>query len=316
MAAISYILWRMQDRSITDTHSTNADLISRVCAYVEAQNGWGESVETNISGLAVYAVTEPTSFECFLYQSVICLILQGSKETLLGEQSVKYGAGKTLIISHDIHVCSRVTEASIDEPYVALVVAADLGIVRDLEIELGDADQEEESAVAFDVSDTSLELLAAIHRYFSLLEDASDARVLGPLLLKEIHYRLLTTSHGGMLRRLIRQNSHASRIAAVIDHIRRHFAEPLVIADLADVAGMSVSSFHEHFKSITATTPLQYQKDLRLFEARRLLTSGQHSVSATAYEVGYESATQFSREYTRRFGGPPRNDIPTNGSGA
>lgn len=300
----------MQDPSLT-----NADLISRVCAHVDSQNEWGESVETTIPGLAVYAVKEPTSFECFLYQSVICLILQGSKETLLGEKSLKYGAGKTLVISHELHVDSRVTEASIDAPYVALVVAVDLSMVRDLEMELADPGLDQESANAFEVSETSPELLAAVHRYFSLLDDESEARVLGPLLLKEIHYRLLTTSHSNMLRRLIRQSSHASRIASVIDHIRRCFAEPLVIADLADVAGMSVSSFHEHFKSITATTPLQFQKDLRLFEARRLLTSGQHTVSAAAYEVGYESATQFSREYTRRFGVSPRHDIPPNANG-
>lgn len=304
------MMWDMLDTSLT-----NADLISRVCTYVDAQNGWGESVETIIPGLAVYAVTEPTSFECFLYQSVICLILQGSKETLLGKTSFKYGAGKTLIISHELHAESRVTEASNDVPYVALVVAVDLSMVRDLEMAMGNPGVDQESAKAFDVSDTSPDLLAAVHRYFSLLDDSADAQVLGPLLLKEIHYRLLTTSHGNMLRRLIRQSSHASRIATVIDHIRRHFAEPLIIADLADVAGMSVSSFHEHFKSITATTPLQYQKDLRLFEARRLLTSGQHTVSATAYAVGYESATQFSREYTRRFGVSPRQDIPPNANG-
>lgn len=128
---------------------TNDDLISHVCAYVDAQNGRGESVETTIPGLAVYAVTEPTSFECFLYQSVICLILQGSKETLLGEESLKYGAGKTLIISHELHVDSRVTEASIDAPYVALVVAVDLSMVRDLETELGDLGPEQESATKF-----------------------------------------------------------------------------------------------------------------------------------------------------------------------
>ena len=140
------------------------------------------------------------------------------------------------------------------------------------------------------------------------LHTPAEAKVLGPLILKEMHFRLLTAPHGGMLRNLIQRNSHASRITRAIAYIRQDFANPLAVADLADDAGMSASSFHQHFKSITAMTPLQYQKDLRLMEARRLLMSGQFSVSTTAYEVGYESPTQFSREYSRKFGVSPRRD--------
>jgi AraC-like DNA-binding protein len=130
-----------------------------------------------------------------------------------------------------------------------------------------------------------------------------------PLIRKELHFRLLLAPHGAMLRQLVSHDSHASCIARAIERIRESFRAPLAVPELAQAAGMSPSSFHKHFKTITETTPLQYQKDLRLLEARRLLQEGHHSVSETAFEVGYESPTQFSREYARKFGASPRNDI-------
>ncbi|MBK7400694.1 MAG: helix-turn-helix domain-containing protein [Myxococcales bacterium] len=132
--------------------------------------------------------------------------------------------------------------------------------------------------------------------------------MLGPLVLKEIHYRLLVAPFGGMLRRLLRHDSQASAIARAIGHIRGDIRSPLAIPELARRVGMSTSSFHQHFKTITSTTPLQYQKELRLLEARRLLAGGA-SVTATAFEIGYESPSQFSREYARKFGVPPSQDI-------
>lgn len=148
-----------------------------------------------------------------------------------------------------------------------------------------------------------------MHRYLALADSPTDAKVLGPLTSKEIHYRLLMAPFGGMLRSLIRHDSNASTIARAIGHIRTNILEPIAIPDLARQCGMSVSSFHNHFKMITSTTPLQYQKELRLLEARRLLKAGGASVTTTAYGVGYESPSQFSREYTRKFGASPSQDL-------
>ena len=150
--------------------------------------------------------------------------------------------------------------------------------------------------------------LDPLERYLALMNRPLDARVLGPSLLREIHYRLLSSPIGGMLRNLLAVDSHASRIAKAIVQMRKGFRSPLAVADLARTAGMSASSFHDHFRSVTGTTPLQYVKELRLIEARRLLSDESCSVSAAAYCVGYESPTHFSRDYSRKFGCPPSQD--------
>jgi len=287
---------------------TEHALIAKATAFVEEQGQWGQPIETGLPGLAVYASRGPTDLECIQYEPVACLILQGGKETNLGDRTYAYRAGASLIVSHDVQVYARVTEASHEAPYVALILILDLDIVRSLYGEVSDSEIAEAQATSIDVCETDSGLYDAMSRYFALLDTPAEAKVLGPLILKEMHFRLLTAPHGGMLRNLIQRNSHASRITRAIAYIRQDFANPLAVADLADDAGMSASSFHEHFKSITATTPLQYQKDLRLMEARRLLMSGQFSVSTTAYEVGYESPTQFSHEYSRKFGVSPRRD--------
>lgn len=163
-------------------------------------------------------------------------------------------------------------------------------------------------ARALEVHRADSQLLDAMGRYLALAESELDARVLGPLLVKEIHYRLLVAPFGQMLRRLLRRDSHASSIARAIATLRRDFRSPMVVEELARAVGMSVSSFHKHFKEVTASSPLQYQKGLRLLEARRLLIAGTASVTTAAFEVGYESPTQFSREYARKFGRPPSKE--------
>jgi AraC-like DNA-binding protein len=251
---------------------------------------------------------KPTSLEATVYEPVVCLILQGRKETTLGGRTVGFGPGESLIVSHDLPVVSQVTKASPDRPYVAMIVRLDLGILRGLYDQVGHAGLNDERARSLDVRTTDSRLMDALARYLSLVDDPLAAEVLGPGLLREIHFRLLTAPHGAMLRRLLRHDSHASNVARAIEQIRRRFRESLVVPELARSVGMSSSAFHKHFKSVTETTPLQYQKELRLFEARRLLSSENYSVSSAAYEVGYESPTQFSREYARKFGVSPRRD--------
>jgi AraC-like DNA-binding protein len=152
-------------------------------------------------------------------------------------------------------------------------------------------------------------LLDALGRYLGLIESSTDAKVLGPMISREIHYRLLMDPVGGMLRSLISYDSHSALVSRAITIIRRDFRSSIVVADLAREMGMSVSSFHRHFKAVTSLSPLQYQKELRLLEARRLLSAGATSVSTTAFEVGYESLSQFSREYSRKFKKSPAHDL-------
>lgn len=242
--------------------------------------------------------------EATVYQPVMCLILRGRKQVTLGDETLSFGAGECLLVSHDLPVRSRITAA----PYTALVFEVDVAAVRTLYDEVPDVARESEIARAAETHRASDELLDALSRYVEVAGSPRDARVLAPLVAREIHYRLLTAPFGGMLRSLLFHDSAASAVARAIGHIREDLRAPITVPELARRVGMSASSFHKHFRSVTATTPLQYQKELRLVEARRLLRSGAASVTSAAFGVGYESPSQFSREYARKFGVPPSRE--------
>lgn len=264
---------------------------------------------TGIEGLFALCSHEPSTLEATLYEPVVCLILQGRKEIWLGDRRASFGQGDSLIVSHHLPVVSRIVEASTRHPYVALVLTVDMTIIRSLYEEVGAAEFDAAQAQALDGGATDTDLVLAMGRLFGLVNRPLEAKVMAPLLRRELHFRLLLARHGGMLRQLLRHESAASRITKAISRIRQDFRTQISVPDLARTAGMSASSFHEHFRTLTATTPLQYQKDLRLIEARRLLIDDTRSVSNVAFEVGYESPTQFSREYSRKFGASPRKDL-------
>lgn len=282
------------------------DQVQNLLAYTSEN---GKNLATPLPGLTVLRETHTTALEATLYEPTACLILQGSKETIIGDTVLRFGAGQSLIISHDLPVVSRITEASAARPYIALVFALDLGILRDLYARVGETELETEQVSSAAVNYTDEALIDAFSRYVALTEAPLEANILGPLIRTEIHFRLLVAPHGGMLRRLLLHGSHESSISRVITQIRQAYKRPLLVPELAKMAGMSASAFHKHFKTITATTPLQYQKNLRLMEARRLLLAEGYSVTTAAFEVGYESVTQFSREYARKFGASPRHDL-------
>lgn len=287
---------------------TLQDLARNVDQFVGDHADTVKGRETPIAGLFVHRQTKPSPFEATVYNPVICLNLQGRKEVTCGDRTLAFGTGQSLIVSHDVPVMARVTEASPQHPYLAIIVALDIAIIRSLCDEVGETALDRRQAGTLTAGATDIRLVEAIARYFALTGDPLEAKVMQPLILREIHFRLLTAGHGGMLRQLTQRDSHASRISRAIGRIRTGYRAPLAVATLAEEASMSPSSFHQYFKQVTGTTPLQYQKDLRLMEARRLIAMDGLSVSSAAYEVGYESATQFSREYSRKFGGPPRND--------
>jgi len=270
----------------------------------ETENGHQQASQP-IDGLLLLRQDSPSSFGASLYEPVLCLILQGRKQVSIGEQTLSFGPGECLLVSHDLPVCSRITRA----PYLALVFKVDVAAIRALYDEVAESAPDSERARAAETHRADPGLLDALRRYLALADSPTNAKILGPLTSKEIHYRLLMAPFGGMLRRLIRHDSNASAIARAIGHIRSDIRSPIAIPDLARRVGMSPSSFHKRFKIITSTTPLQYQKELRLIEARRLLKTGSASVTTAAFDVGYESPNQFSREYARKFGVPPSKDI-------
>jgi len=257
-----------------------------------------------LKGIGLLRQLRPTSFEAAIYEPVVILILQGRKETILGTDSYPMGVGQCLLVSHDLPIVARVVKT----PYLALIFDVDLDTLRDLYEATAEPVPGESRSLAVHACDPKL--VDAIGRYVALAGDERDTAVLGPMISREIHYRLATAPFGGMLRDLIKYDSHASAIARAIALLRTGFRSPVEIPALARSVGMSASSFHKHFKAITAASPLQYRKSLQLLEARRLLRGGVTSVTAAAFDVGYESAAQFSRDYARKFGAPPKHSVP------
>ncbi|WP_264214173.1 AraC family transcriptional regulator [Leisingera thetidis] len=286
------------------------DLIADVAAFVRANRAGDDGCETGVGGLYAFCRENPTAFQAMVYEPVMCMVLQGAKEAHLEDRVVRYGAGMSLIVSHALPVTAGVIDAAPDRPYVSLVLRLDLTTARSLYEEAGAAEGQQPGTHSMSVADSDAALTDVMARLFRLSHDPVEVQALAPLVLKEIHFRLLRAQHGGMLRQLLLHESPASRISKAIALIREGYRAPIAVAELAAAAGMSQSTFHAHFKALTSTTPLQYQKELRLLEARRLLMSGGRSVASAAYDVGYESPTQFSREYARKFGIPPRDEKP------
>lgn len=282
-------------------------LIERASRHESLNPGANRQIARPIGGLLLLKQDAPSAFEATVYEPVMCLILRGRKQVSVGQQTLSFGSGECLLVSHDLPVNSRISKA----PYLALVLPVDLAILRRLYEQVEEAALDDERARATETHRADPALLDALCRYLALADSPADAKVLGPLIATELHYRLLMAPFGGMLRSLLRHDSNASAITRAIAHIRGDLCAPLAVPELARRVGMSPSSFHKHFKAITSTTPLQYQKELRLLEARRLLSTGGASVTAAAYDVGYESPSQFSREYARKFGAPPSRDLPS-----
>jgi AraC-like DNA-binding protein len=279
--------------------------LTELCRRYDADNA--EAIQV-LPGLSVLRREAESAIEAYVYEPVVCLILQGSKVTAIGDQRVELQPGDALLVSHDLPVVSRITRASVEEPYLAVILSLDLGLVRSLYEEVAEAPAATDAVRSLSGGAVDPAWLAPLVRYFELIDNPLDAKVLGPSIRREIHYRLLLSPIGKMLRNLLVAGSHASRVAKAIERLRAGFRSPLSVAELAKTAGMSASTFHQHFKSVTGTTPLQYQKDLRLIEARALLAERNHSVSEAAFAVGYESPTHFSRDYSRKFGFPPSRD--------
>ncbi|MEM9065030.1 MAG: AraC family transcriptional regulator [Planctomycetota bacterium] len=265
-------------------------------------------LQSGVSDLILFQSSVTTPIEAALHEPAIGLILQGEKEICWGNTVERIGPGSSVIVSHDLPVMSRVTRASERQPYRSIVFVFGQPIVRGLIDKLEIEDDRDTKSLALSVSKAEPDFLDALSRYLNLASGSSEASVLAPLIRTELHYRALVAPHGAMLRRAANRNDHAARIGLAVTHLRKNYRLSLHVSELAAISKMSVSSFHTHFRAVTATTPIQYQKDLRLIEARRMLRDEEATVAEAANAVGYESTTQFTREFRRKYGKPPREE--------
>lgn len=258
----------------------------------------------------VFRRSAPTSLNHGESSVSYCAIAQGAKHVEFGEQSYVYGPEHILITSIELPMVSRVVEASEEHPYLSMTLDLNPGLVRSVlmatspENLRGDAD-----LCAHRVKPMEVDLLDATVRLMHSITRPDEAEYLTPMIKREIIFRLLMTDHAGRMRQVAGMSSVSNQIKTAIEHLRRDFNEPLRVADIARRAGMSVSSFHDHFKRVTGLTPLQYQKQLRLREARHLLVNGHMDAAEAGYSVGYSDASHFSRDYKRLFGLPPKRDV-------
>lgn len=284
----------------------NLQFLTQVITYADRHGLSHLPTSLGYGGLSVVRAHQPSELMHTLYVPLLCFVLQGQKETRFGSHTVRFSASDTLIVSINMPTVSQVTVASSEKPFVSLAIEIDLDIIRSLQMELGLTGVDSTKEATITAGACSMELSFAIQRLFDLHEaSVAEKNIMAPLLLREIHFRMLLEDHSGMLRLLARPDSHESRINKAILKIQNDFSEAIAVEDLASLAGMSTSGFHQHFKAMTAKTPLQYLKDMRLLIAQQRLLSSVESVSSIGYQVGYESAAHFSRDYDRKFGYPP-----------
>ncbi|MEM0947252.1 MAG: AraC family transcriptional regulator [Pseudomonadota bacterium] len=276
---------------------------------VQLIDGKDQNVTPVQPNLSVFRWREEETFNGVIYEPVVCIVLAGRKEFFLKEKTVSHQAGDAFVISHNVPLLSGIRDAAPKAPYLSLVLTLNFEILYSLRDQVFPNLTEDSGAQSLSSGPFDKAWAEPLYRYLRLAENPLEAEVLGPLILKEVHFKLLMSPIGGMLRNLCLSNSKASQIASVIAYIKGHFHEPLVMAELAKMAGMSTSMFFYEFKSVTGHSPLQYQKNIRLIKAQNMLCLGNMKVSSVALEVGYESPSHFSRDYTMRFGVSPKKHI-------
>jgi AraC-like DNA-binding protein len=282
------------------------DLGKRIARWTEH----GELLTTAIPGLALFRREEPTEPSSGIYEPSICLVAQGAKRVLLGEDTYVYDAQHYLITSVHLPTVVQIISASRDKPYLGLRLTLDLGEVSQMMVDSKlPPPHRLPSNRGMATGEVTQPLVTAFNRLIDLLGDPQDIPILAPIMQKEIVYRLLTGDQGARLRQIASAGSQSHQIARAIDWLKGNYTEPLRIDDLARQVNMSTSTFHHHFRALTAMSRLHYQKRLPLNEGRRLMLVQPLDQTTVAFQVGYESTSQFNREYSRLFGSPPLRDI-------
>ncbi|MDH5824672.1 AraC family transcriptional regulator [Luteimonas sp. RD2P54] len=280
-----------------------------VLRYADGHADADGIVRTPVPGLRMMRVHAPTGPMRSVYRPLVCLILQGAKQLTVGGERRSVRAGQSAIIGVDVPVIGQIVEASRDAPYMAVAIELDMGVLHEvtLRTEVGTRARPPASARFFS-GDLDDALLGCAMQLMYVLDHPAAGSVVRPAALQQLHCWLLASRHGPELRRLAQPTGHARRIAAAVELVRQEFRQPLRVERLAAAANMSPSAFRRHFRATTSLAPLQFQKQLRLIEARRLMLAEGWTATRVATEVGYASVPQFTREYRRMFGAPPRRD--------
>ena len=288
-------------------------LAEAVERYADAHDGDGTNdgtFETAIDGLVLLRATEGEHPRHLLHKPTLCVVVQGAKETTVGGTTHEYRAGQALVVTVDVPAVSVITDARPEAPYLSVIVGLDPGAVADMLGGLGappaSGGARRPGVFVLTVDDA---LADCVLRAVRLLDTPDAIPLLFPALEREVCYRLLTGPHGAEVAALAVADERTRAVSRALHALRDRFAEPVRVDELAEIARLSPSAFHRRFKAMTSMTPLQYQKRLRLLEARRLMLADAVTAEVAAHEVGYESASQFSREYARAFGAPPRRDV-------
>ncbi|MDP3480934.1 MAG: AraC family transcriptional regulator [Desulfoprunum sp.] len=270
----------------------------------------GELYTTALPDLALFRREEPTEPISGMYEPSICLVAQGAKRVLLGDDTYVYDTHHYLITSVHLPTVMQIIEASREKPFLGLRLKLDLREISQLMVDSNlPPPRQQQSSRGMATGEVTLPLLTAFQRLIDLLAEQQDIPILAPIIQREIIYRLLIGDQGARLRQIASAGSQGHQIARVIDWLKDNYTRPIRIEDLAKQVNMSASTFHHHFRALTAMSPLQFQKLLRLNEARRLMLIEPLDATTAAFQVGYESTSQFSREYSRLFGAPPLRDI-------
>jgi AraC-like DNA-binding protein len=267
--------------------------------------------ETPLAGVRVMVSTMPTKTAHGISEPGLGIVVQGAKQTMVGDRTFEYGEGDFVVTSVDLPISSHITRASAGRPYLACRMALNPAAIASLLLEASGVDEIVSVSVpcGMGVHKASPDLLEAAVRLLRLLDTPRDAPVLRPLVEREILWRLLCGAQGGRVRQIGSADSRLAQVSHAIRHLRQHYAQAVSVDELAGLATMSVSSFHRHFRAVTAMTPMQFQKQIRLQEARTRLLADAADIAAVGFAVGYDSASQFSREYSRMFGAPPGRDV-------
>lgn len=296
----------MSNNIKNDVGTARSELAQRIARWTEKEH----RLETHIPGLLVVRYEAPTEPASAMYEPCICLVAQGAKRVLLGDEEYVYDANHYLITSVGLPVVANVVTASRETPLLGMVLKLDLRVVSQLMVDSNlPVLRTPQSGRGMAVSEVSEPLITTFTRLLDLLDSPEDIPILAPLIQKELLYRLLMGDQGLRLRQIATTGSQGHQIAHAIDWLKENYAQQLKVEGLAKETGMSVSTFHHHFRALTAMSPLQFQKWLRLHEARRLMLTERQDATTAALQVGYESPSQFSREYKRQFGAPPLRDI-------
>jgi len=302
-----------QTFEVENVNQKKYEVVRDLAAGIERYSADGSfhfQQETSIPGLAFFRHNEPTPPERGTYEPSICLVAQGAKQVQLGDEEYIYDANNYLITSVHLPTTYRVIKATDHEPYLGLLLKIDL---RELSQLLVDSNmplpRTKKTECCMATGEVTLPLLIAFQRLISLLDAPEDIPILAPLYQREILYRLLTGEQGQQLSQIAAVGSQSNQIAKAIEWLQKNYDQPLRVDTLANQIHMSSSSFHSHFRAMTSLSPLQYQKQLRLQEARRLMIAENLDATRAAFQVGYESSSQFNREYSRLFGAPPLRDV-------